>query len=123
MPIPTAPNGGQSALEKAAIAARNSLIPMNSYNSVAPANQYSATHTRALADEATPVNGKGTGGYLDINNYNAGGSLDINGNPEVAIGSGRNAAIANNAGTWGYSPTKTYMHPDTKGNTGEVIIY
>jgi len=48
MPIPHLPVGGQAALEVAAIAARNFLLPQNTYNNAAAANEYSATHTRAL---------------------------------------------------------------------------
>ena len=33
MPIPSLPNGGQSALERYAIQHRNVLIPINIYNS------------------------------------------------------------------------------------------
>jgi hypothetical protein len=123
MPIPTQPNGGQSALEIAAIAARNQLLPINIYNNAASANEYSATHTRALSDQATPNYGKGTGNFLDIENYAAGSALDINGNPTVAVGGGRNPAFANNLGTWGYAPGHNYQHPNTAGNIGQVIIY
>ena len=112
----------QSKLELAAIAQRNLLIPKNFYNGSDNNNQYNPTHTRAKADSLTPVNGKGTGGYLDINNYNAGGEYDKNGNQAVAVGSGRKYALANNMSTWGYGPTKVYEHPDTSLNIGQVII-
>ncbi len=123
MPLPSTPNGGQSALEIAAIAARNSLLPINIYNNADASNEYTVTHTRAIADQSTPNYGKGTGDYLDINNYAAGSALDIHGNPSVAIGSGRNPALANNRSTWGYAPGHNYQHPDTDGNIGQVIIY
>jgi hypothetical protein len=115
-------NGGQSKLEKAAIAARDSLLPINTYNGVAPDNQYSSTHTRAVADNLTPNAGKGTGNFLDIDNYAAGSALDINGNPSVAIDGGRNKALSKNFTTWGYDPTHSYKEPDMSGNEGQVII-
>ena len=102
-------------LEEAAIAARNKLIAINFYDNVADSNNYSATHTRALADDLTPIHGKGTGIFLDT--YNGGG--DINGNPTES-GSGRLAAFANNGSTWGYTPQETYQHPDTSGNIGQI---
>jgi len=106
-------------LEQAAIATRTVLIAINNYDNVADANNYTATHTKALSDEQTPVKGKGTGVFLDT--YNGGGSLDIYGNP-AAAGSGRLAAIANNTSTWGYGPTSYYQHPDTGGNVGQVTF-
>jgi len=42
-------------LEEAALAARNTLIAINYYDNVADANNYSATHTRALSDDLTPM--------------------------------------------------------------------
>lgn len=104
-------------LEQAALATRDSLIAINNYNNAADANNYSATHTRALADQTTPVHGKGTGIFLDT--YNGGGDLDVNGNPNAA-GSGRLAAFANNTSTWGYGPGSNYTAPDTSGNVGQV---
>ncbi len=104
-------------LEEAAIAARNKLIAINYYDNVADANNYSATHTRALADDLTPIHGKGTGIFLDT--YNGGGDIDINGNPTES-GSGRLAAFANNGSTWGYTPDSYYTAPDTSGNIGQV---
>lgn len=106
-------------LEQAAIASRNVLIAINNYDNVADANNYGATHTRALSDTQTPVYGKGTGVFLDT--YNGGGSLDVYGNP-AAAGSGRLAAFANNTSTWGYGPTAYYQHPDTSGNVGQVTF-
>jgi hypothetical protein len=122
MPIPHAPIGGQSALEAIAIQQRNKLIPINTYNNAAAPNQYNPTHTRAIADKTTPNYGKGTGNYLDINNYAAGSNWDIFGNQAIAIGSGRVPAFANNASTWGYDPTTNYQHPNTALNVGQVII-
>lgn len=122
MPIPHLPDGGQSALEVAAIAQRNKLLPINIYNSTAPANEYSATHTRALADQATPHYGKGTGTFLDIYNYNGGSDWDIFGNQSNAIGSGRNPAFSNNFATWGYDNTHSYLQPDMSKNIGQVVI-
>lgn len=106
-------------LEQAAIATRNTLIAINNYDNVADANNYTATHTRALSDQQTPVNGKGTGVFLDT--YNGGGSLDVYGNPSAA-GSGRLAAFANNTSTWGYGPSSNYQQPDTSGNVGQVTF-
>jgi len=126
MPVGVPYNGGQSPLEIAAIAARNVLIPKNIYNNVAAANEYTATHTRAISDLSTPVNGKGSGNYLDINNYaGVGGSYDINGVPSHA-GSGRNQELSMNNSLWGYGPTMlsmtNYQQPDTTLNKGQVII-
>jgi len=126
MPIGNPYNGGQSPLEAAAIAARATLIPINTYNSYAPANQYSPTHTRAISDTTTPIYGKGSGGFLDIDNYGGvGGDFDINGNANYA-GSGRNPEIGLNNSLWGYGPNglgmTTYQHPNTSLNIGQVII-
>lgn len=125
--MPTPYNGGQTPLEAAAIAARATLLPINTYNSVAPANQYSATHTRAVSDSTTPVYGKGSGGFLDIDNYaGVGGDWDINGNQANSVGSGRLPAFSLNNSTWGYGPNglgmNPYQHPNTSGNIGQVII-
>lgn len=124
MPIPALPNGGQSALEVAAINQRNILLPKNYYNNASKANNYSAQHTRALADQTTPYQGKGTGVFLDIYNYNGGSAWDIYGNQGTAIGSGRIPAFALNRSTWGYDfvPTNWYKQPDTSKNIGQVII-
>lgn len=117
------PNGGQSKLEILAIEARKKLIPKNIYNSEAPANGYNKTHTRALADTQTPAYGKGTGNYLDINNYAAGSDTDINGTPSYP-GTGRKSALELNVGTWGFgpNPADNYKEPDTSKNIGQVII-
>ena len=122
MPAPV--NGGQSPLEIAAISARNCLIPQNTYNCIT-SNEYTVTHTRALADQTTPNYGKGTGDDLQaaIINYNGGSDLDINGNPNVAQGSGRKPAFALNLGTWGFDPNHCYKQPDMTKNCGQVIVY
>lgn len=125
--MPTPYNGGQSPLEAAAIAARATLLPINIYNNASNTNEYSATHTRAMSDNTTPIYGKGSGGYLDIDNYaGVGGDWDINGNQFNSVGSGRMPAFALNGSTWGYGPTglgmQNYQHPNTSGNVGQVII-
>jgi hypothetical protein len=102
-------------LEQAAIAARNALLPTNTYNNDSQANEYSSTHTRALSDQQTPVAGKGTGVFLDT--YNGGGSLDVNGNPNAA-GSGR----IQNVGFNQYNQINEYEHPNTSGNIGQVVL-
>jgi len=104
----------QSKLEKIAIETRNSLLPKNTYKDT-DSDKYSATHTRALSDSTTPVQGKGTGIYMDT--YNGGGDLDINGNPEI-VGSGRVKNKAMNA----YNENKQYTHPDMSGNIGQVNV-
>lgn len=106
-------------LEQAAIANRERLIAKNNYNNEDKANNYSATHTRAIADSKTPVYGKGTGIFLDT--YNGGGDYDVNGNPSIA-GSGRLAAFANNSSKWGYGPQQYYKAPDTSLNKGQISI-
>ena len=106
-------------LEAAAIATRSTLIAINNYDNVDQSNNYTATHTRALSDATTPVNGKGTGVFLDT--YNGGGSLDVYGTAQWA-GSGRIAAIANNGSTWGYTPSTYYTAPDTSLNQGQVAF-
>jgi hypothetical protein len=103
-------------LEQAAIAARASQLGANTYNSADDANKYTATHTRALSDQQTPVYGKGTGVFLDT--YNGGGSMDVNGNPNSA-GSGR---IQNKAFNQ-YNENNTYQHPDTSGNIGQFSFH
>ena len=105
-----------SKLGKLAALARKKNITKNDFNGEADANNYTATHTKALSDRETPVKGKGTGVYLDT--YNGGGDMDINGNP-VYAGSGRNAAMANNTSTWGYGPDSPYTAPDTGNPASE----
>jgi hypothetical protein len=125
--MPTVYNGGQSPLEAAAIAARNTLLPQNTYNNFASTNNYGATHTRALSDTTTPIHGKGSGNFLDIHNYaGVGGEWDINGNPANSAGSGRNPEIILNAGLWGYGPSavagSNYTIPNMSLNVGQVRI-
>lgn len=125
--MPTPYNGGQSPLEAAAIVQRNTLLPINTYNNAAVSNEYTATHTRALSDASTPIYGKGSGQYLDIDNYGGvGGDWDINGNQANSVGSGRSPAMALNGSTWGYGPAglgmTNYQHPNTAANVGQVII-
>jgi len=100
----------RSKLDMLAEEARLKNITKNAFNGVADANQYSATHTKALSDSETPVQGKGTGVYMDT--YHGGGDFDINGNPAIP-GSGRMAAFANNLSKWGYGPGSPYSAPDT----------
>ncbi len=125
--MPTPYNGNQSPLEAAAIAARSVLLPNNTYNNAAQANTYTATHTRALSDATTPIYGKGSGQFLDINNYaGVGGSWDVNGNQGNSVGSGRNPAMAMNSSLWGYGPNglglTPYVSPNTSANIGQVVI-
>jgi len=54
----------QSKLEQLAIAVRDGLVTRNTYNNADDANNYTDTHTRALSDQLTPVQGKGTGIFL-----------------------------------------------------------
>lgn len=120
-------NGGQSPLEAAAITQRNMLMAISTYNNAAAANNYTATHTRALSDNTTPIYGKGSGQFLDIDNYDGvGGDWDKNGNQINAVGSGRLPAIALNASMWGYGPVglgmQNYQSPNTGANTGQVIF-
>ena len=127
MPVGNPYNGGQSPLEIAAIAARNTLLPINTYNNETSANEYTATHTRAISDQTTPVYGKGSGQFLDINNYGGvGGDYDINGNQGLYIGSGRIPQIAMNSSLWGYGPTElgltVYTSPNTSTNIGQVVL-
>lgn len=104
----------QSKLELIAIQQRNTIIPMNTYNADTTQN-YRATHTRALSDDVTPVNGKGTGQILDT--ANGGSSADIYGVAGVS-GSGRLASLATNQ----YNANNGYTAPDTSGNVGQVVI-
>jgi len=109
-------------LEQLAIEQRAKLINPNTYNHDWKlnnnSNEYSPTHTRALADTKTPIYGKGTGQFLDTENYKAGGELDINGSP-IINGSGRNNAFILNTAKWGYGPSQTYKAPDTTSNYGQ----
>ena len=117
----------QTKLEAAAITARKDNLVKNTFNNDAAANEYSPTHTNAMSDTTTPIKGKGSGGFLDITNYNGvGGDWDINGNQSASVGSGRIPAFTLNSSTWGYGPTAlgmvTYVAPDTSANVGQVVI-
>ena len=127
--MPVIYNGQQSLLEQYAIngfgtwQGRGSLLAQNTYKVGAKGtDEYWSNHTRALADQTTPDYGKGTGGFLDINNYNAGADWDINGNQAIAVGSGRKPAFSLNAATFGYDPTHNYVSPNTAQNIGQVVI-
>jgi hypothetical protein len=129
-PVPGQNVGGQSDMEYAAILQRNTLIPINTYNSYAAANQYSLTHTRAITDSQTPNHGRGTGIFLDIDNYNAALDWDRFGNPQpgsiVGAGIGRTPSITLNNATWGMGPAglgmTNYTSPNTALNVGQVVI-
>lgn len=108
----------QSELEQIAIQQRATLIAANTYDVNAPANGYSETHTRALADAATPDYGKGTGTFMDTGN--GGSDIDVNGNPNIA-GSGRIGNTVINQYN-GDAPANGYQTPDTTKNTGQVVI-
>jgi hypothetical protein len=58
-------------LSKIAEEQRKRLFPRNDYK---PTDQYSSVHPNAIADG--DANGKGTGGFLDVYNQNAGSSVD-----------------------------------------------
>lgn len=119
-----------SKLEQIAITQRGLLIAKDTYYQdwSTPADtskQYTVTHTRALADDITPIYGKGTGKFLDTADYNAGGYYDKVGNSRYA-GSGRIQAIVKNISDWGYGPGygESYLDkkPDTSKNVGKFKI-
>ena len=107
----------QSKLEQIGIEKRNDLIGGNTYNSVSPSNKYSATHTRALSDTKTPIQGKGTGVFLEDTTTKGGGDYDINGNPEYP-GSGRIKNKAINE----YNDIAVYTTPNMTLNAGQIEI-
>jgi hypothetical protein len=151
--MPTVYNGGQSPLEYYAIhgnpdypgtgreAITNStkigtnkypFTPYKNPDATGNANdKYSVNHTRALADDLTPYNGKGTadgisqGTYQAIFNYKGGSVDDIYGTADQQ-GSGRNKQVILNAATWGYGPKviagDRYVSPDTSLNKGQVYF-
>jgi len=129
-PVPGQNVGGQSDMEYAAILQRNTLIPTNRYNNYASANQYSPVHTRAITDNQTPNAGRGTGVFLDIDNYGAGLDWDKLGNPQpgsiVGAGAGRAPSLTMNNATWGMGPAglgmTNYTPPNTALNVGQVTI-
>jgi hypothetical protein len=107
-------------LEQAAIQQRAILIPQNAYNDAAPANEYTATHTKALADATTPEKGRGTGSVdpqTAAVDYNGGTNTDKFGNPSIP-GSGREPAFSMNQ----YNLNNGYSAPDTSANVGQVVI-
>jgi hypothetical protein len=104
----------QSKLEEIAIQQRASLVTKNTFNNADSSNNYNSKHTRALSDDETPVQGKGTGVFMDTGN--GGGTYDINGNP-MYPGSGRKPALASNK----FDPDNTYKTPDTSKNGGVNI--
>ena len=108
----------QSELEKIAIVQRATHLAANTFDSTAPANGYSETHTRALSDTITPDFGKGTGVSMDTTN--GGSDIDINGNPLISK-SGRvgNTVINQYNGT---APANGYQTPNTAANVGQVQI-
>ena len=59
-------------MSKRAEKQRNKLFSRNDFKTV---NPYSTVNPAALADGDT--NGRGTGGFLDVNNQKAGTSIDI----------------------------------------------
>lgn len=104
----------QSKLEQIAIEQRANLMGMNEFNQLEN-NGYSATHTKAMSDSETPIQGKGTGVYMDT--MNGGGSIDINGLPGLH-GSGRLGQLAMND----YNYENGYETPDTSQNIGQISI-
>ena len=108
-------------LEEVAIIQRGILIPKNDFNNETGGNNYTAHHSKALADDLTPEEGRGTGNFLDAENQNVGTYTDKFGNTTIP-GSGRKAAYANNGSTWGYTPDSYYKKPDMSGNIGQVDI-
>ena len=129
-PVPGQNVGGQSDMEYAAIIQRNTLIPINTYKNDVAANQYSLVHTRAITDTQTPNAGRGTGRFLDIDDYGAGLDWDRLGNPNpgsiVGAGIGRSPSLTYNNATWGMGPVglgmTNYVPPNMALNVGQVTI-
>lgn len=107
--------GKQSKLEQIAIETRNVILTNNAFNNFDTKNNYSVTHTKAKSDAETPIQGKGTGIYLDVEN--GGSSIDTFGVAHIA-GSGRVGNVGNNF----YNKNRKYETPDTSGNIGQVKI-
>jgi hypothetical protein len=105
----------QSPLEQIAIIHRQTQLAANSFDSSAPANGYSETHTKALSDTTTPVHGKGTGVSMDTTN--GGSDVDINGNVLISK-TGRVQNMAINP----YDTINGYTTPNTAANVGQVQI-
>lgn len=104
----------QSKLEQIAIEQRAQLLGMNIYNQTV-GNQYSVSHTRAKSDTETPIQGKGTGVYMDT--HNGGGYEDIHG-VAGTVGTGRLASLAMND----YNYETPYETPDTSLNIGQINL-
>tara|TARA_R110000796_G_scaffold63162_2_gene145628 strand:+ start:3582 stop:3911 length:330 start_codon:yes stop_codon:yes gene_type:complete len=105
----------QSKLEEVALAQRQNLLTSNTYNGFDVNNGYSATHSRAMSDDETPIHGKGTG--VNFDTYNGGSSVDIHGDPSIP-GSGRIQNGLKNE----YNVNNAYHTPDMSGNLGQVVI-
>lgn len=95
-----------SKLDQIAQEQRNILLLNNGFNNLGETNLYTPTHTKALSDEESPIQGKGTGIFLDTTA--GGGSLDIHGTASVS-GSGRLANVGKNI----YNETNQYTAPTT----------
>lgn len=104
-----------SRLEEIGEQTRKELIKKNPYSRTSEDNKYSAGHTRAVSDQKTPEQGKGTNIFLDT--YNGGSDVDINGNPDKS-GSGR----LGNMGFNQYGKDNQYTHPDTSDNEGQITL-
>lgn len=104
----------QSKLEQIGIEQRNNLLAMNGYNNQT-GQGYSATHTKAMSDDLTPIQGKGTGQYMDT--HNGGGYEDIHG-VAGTVGTGRLASLAMND----YNYENGYEAPDTSLNIGQIHL-
>ena len=107
-------NDGQSDLERLGIDARETNIVKNEYQED-DSKQYNDRHTKALSDDKTPRNGRGTGVYLDT--YNGGTIDDIEGTPSIP-GSGRKKNLAINK----FDKENPYKNPNTGRNRGQVRI-
>jgi len=102
-------------LEQIGIIKRNEAIIRNDFNNTDASKMYSATHTKALSDELTPIQGKGTGGEMDSSN--GGSMVDIYGNPNIPH-SGRVGNISYNS----YKEGNEYGISNSSNDTGEVNI-
>lgn len=102
-----------SKLEQISNEARKSLLTKNVFNGNAESNQYSATSSYALSDEETPIHGKGTGKFLDVNG--GGGLYDIKGDGKTP-GSGREGNLKFNS----FRAGEEYTKPDTS-SLGNII--
>ena len=107
-------------LEQTAITLRSTLINLDTYRQdwslpADTSNNYTVTHTRALADAITPVYGKGTGKFLDTADYNGGSSVDRYKRIEAII---KNVSDGN----YGPGSNEIYNKPDTSLNVGKFKI-